>query len=123
MLYDVIVTNKETNQAEVVKYLIRFDTMKIKLLRDKLAEHPGQNVELISKLDSLLNYDFRPIFYILSKEELDDDDVILKVGYVIPSEQFELNMNEIFDNKIVKYKNYHLKTNKATGKKYVAAID
>lgn len=83
MLYDVIVTNKETNQAEVVKYLIRFDTMKIKLLRDKLAEHPEQNVELISKLDSLLNYDFRPIFYILSKEELDDDDVILKDCVII----------------------------------------
>lgn len=51
------------------------------------------------------------------------EDIILKVGYVIPSDQFEINMNEIFDNKIVKYKNYRLKINQATGKKYIAAVE
>ena len=52
-----------------------------------------------------------------------DDDIILKVGYVIPSEQFLPDMSGIYENAVSKYKIYHLKTNEATGKKYISAVE
>lgn len=52
-----------------------------------------------------------------------DNDIILKVGYVIPSDRFEPDMSGILENNISKYKIYHLKTDKTTGKKYVSAVE
>ncbi|MDO4199147.1 MAG: hypothetical protein Q4D57_00060 [Clostridia bacterium] len=52
-----------------------------------------------------------------------DDDIILKVGYVLPSDSFEPDMSGILENNISKYKIYHLKTDKTTGKKYVSAVE
>ena len=51
------------------------------------------------------------------------DDIILKVGYVIPSERFEPDMSGIRENNISKYKIYHLKTNETTGRKYISAVE
>lgn len=51
------------------------------------------------------------------------EDIVLKVGYVVPAEQFEPSMENLSENKIEKYKVYRLKTNKTTGKKYVAAVE
>lgn len=51
------------------------------------------------------------------------DDIILKVGYVIPSERFEPDMRGIRENNISKYKIYHLKTSEETGRKYVSAVE
>ncbi len=51
------------------------------------------------------------------------DDIILRVGYVIPSERFEPDMSGIRENNISKYKIYHLKTDKTTGRKYVSAVE
>lgn len=52
-----------------------------------------------------------------------DDDIILKVGYVIPSESFEPDMSGIRENNISKYKIYHLKTDETTGRKYISAVE
>lgn len=51
------------------------------------------------------------------------DDIILKVGYVIPAESFEPDMSGILENNISKYKIYHLKTDKITGRKYISAVE
>ena len=52
-----------------------------------------------------------------------DDDIILKVGYVMPSDSFESDMSGILENNISKYKIYHLKTDETTGRKYVSAVE
>jgi len=52
-----------------------------------------------------------------------DDDIVLKVGYVVPSDRFELDMMGIRENNISKYKIYHLKTDETTGRKYVSAVE
>lgn len=51
------------------------------------------------------------------------DDIILKVGYIMPSDRFEPDMSGIRENNISKYKIYHLKTDETTGRKYVSAVE
>lgn len=52
----------------------------------------------------------------------DGDDVILKVGYVSPKNQFNNRMNAVFENKIEKYAKYRLKKNINTGNFYVMSV-
>ena len=78
MLYDIITMNKETNQFDVVKYFITMDKDKLKSLYNKLLVNPEENIAILAKMDALLNQDFRPIFFILNKDELDEEDKILK---------------------------------------------
>ena len=78
MLYDIITRNKETNQFDVIKYFITIDKNRLSSLYSQLLLNPENNIEILSKMDSLLNHDFRPIFFILNKEELNEEDKLLK---------------------------------------------
>lgn len=78
MLCDVFVNNDETNQLDVVRYFIKLDKNKITSLYSKLVSDKDNNIELIAKLDSLLNNNYNPIKRILTKEELDEHDILLK---------------------------------------------
>ncbi len=49
-------------------------------------------------------------------------DVVLKVGYISPKNQFNGEMNKIFDNRVEKYAKYRLKKNMNTGDFYVSSV-
>ena len=87
MLYDVILKNKESNQFELVKYFIRLDKTKTTSLYSRLINNPEENIEVLANMDSLLNNDYRPIFVILNKEELDEKDIMLKDCVIINIEK------------------------------------
>ena len=50
------------------------------------------------------------------------NNLILKVGYIVPQDQFDENMNPITKLKPEKYANYKLKKNKKTGNLYVCSV-
>lgn len=116
---ELVLSLKEVQEACNELFGKTFDKNDLTALNKSFFEFDGKNNQfLVKSVSGVENYVPHTV-----NAYRKDDDIILKVGYVIPSEQFELDMNEIFDNKIVKYKNYHLKTSKTTGKKYVAAVD
>lgn len=51
-----------------------------------------------------------------------NNNLILKVGYVIPQNQFDENMNCLSDFKTEKFANYILRKNKKTGNFYVYSV-
>lgn len=51
------------------------------------------------------------------------DDVVLKVGYVSPKNQFNSEMNKVFNNKVEKYAKYRLKKNINTGNFYILSVN
>ena len=87
MLHDVILKNKISNQLEVVKFFIHLDKARITALYSKLITNPEKYIELLKDMDALLNNDYRPIFLVLNKEELDDKDIILKDCVIINVEK------------------------------------
>lgn len=50
------------------------------------------------------------------------NNLILKVGYVVPQDQFDENMNPVSKVKTEKFANYKLRKNKKTGKLYVCSV-
>ncbi len=50
------------------------------------------------------------------------NDVILKVGYVSPKNQFNSEMNKVFENKVEKYAKYRLKKDTNTGDFYILSV-
>lgn len=52
----------------------------------------------------------------------ENNNLILKVGYVVPQDQFDENMNKYEVAKPEKYANYKLKKNKKTGDFYVCSV-
>ena len=87
MYYDIIVEDRETNQLDVVKYFIKINKDKITTIYSDLITEEDKNIELLSNIDSLLNNDFRPIFYILNKDELSKNDIILRDCAIITVEK------------------------------------
>lgn len=87
MLYDIITMNKDTNAFDVIRYFISLDKTKISTLYSRLMLNPNDNVEILSKMDALLNQDFRPIYYILNKDEINDEDRLLKDCVIINIEK------------------------------------
>lgn len=71
-------------------------------------------VEPISGTDGFLPHTINACY--------EGDDVVLKVGYVSPKNQFNSKMNSIFENKIEKYAKYRLKKNLNTGNFYVLSV-
>jgi hypothetical protein len=51
------------------------------------------------------------------------DDVILKVGYVSPKNQFSSSMDSVYNNRVEKYAKYRLKKNANTGNFYVLSVN
>lgn len=51
------------------------------------------------------------------------DDVVLKVGYVSPKNQFSSEMNKVFNNRVEKYAKYRLKKNSNTGDFYILSVN
>ncbi len=52
----------------------------------------------------------------------DGEDIVLKVGYVAPKNQFSKSMNKVFENKVEKFAKYRLKKNIDTGEFYVSSV-
>lgn len=50
------------------------------------------------------------------------NNIILKVGYIVPQDQFDENMNPLAEAKTEKFANYKLRKNKMTGKFYVSSV-
>lgn len=51
-----------------------------------------------------------------------NNNLILKVGYMIPQEQFDENMAALTEIKTEKFANYKLKKNKKTGNFYISSV-
>ncbi len=51
------------------------------------------------------------------------NNIVLKVGYVSPKNQFNSTMDKIIENKIEKIQTYKLKKDKETGDFYVSAVE
>ena len=51
------------------------------------------------------------------------DEMILKVGYVVPAESFDRGMSTLFSDKVEKYEVYHLKINKNSGNMYISSLE
>lgn len=103
---------------------------------ESLFDRTFQKADLIGIDEDFFKYDEnKNCFFVKSVSGVDnyiphtvnayrkDDDIILKVGYIMPSERFEPDMTGIRENNISKYKIYHLKTDENTGRKYVSAVE